>query len=124
MSQFDKRSVDPAVIRDKFFEIARTYPGSCFIYTDGSKSENSVAAAAYTVGNIKQCRLPSCSSVYTAECKAILMAYDIIENSCEKSFVICSDSLSCLQALSNGSMDHSYISDILVKHTSFLEEEG
>ena len=86
------------------------------IYTDGSKDGRRVACGVflprlYSAG----ARLPDDCSVYTAELSAIVLALQIIERSPYRQFIICSDSMSSLQALENKIFDHPLVSTILVK---------
>ena len=72
------------------------------IFTDGSKSESAVGSAAVPMEhNIDEVlkRIPSNASVYTAEATALDMALNTIKQSRKSSFLIPSDSLSCLTAL-------------------------
>ena len=53
------------------------YPLSENIFTDGSKTEEGVAATAVSTKRINKhftCQLPDDSSIYTAELRAILLA--------------------------------------------------
>ena len=71
-------------------------------FTDRSKTDDGVAAAAVSSRNYKKlyaCRLPGNSSMYTAELHAILLALKHVYHSKQKSFLILSDSLSALHAL-------------------------
>ena len=74
------------------------------IYTDGSKVNEKVAAAA--LSSVAQnspfsCRLRDHCSIYTAELQAVLFALKQVYQSKEKKFMIFSDSLSALQARIN-----------------------
>ena len=73
-------------------------------FTDGSKTEEGVAAAAVSTKRIKKtftCRPPDDSSICTAELRAILLALKHVYYSKGKSFLILSDSLSSLQSILN-----------------------
>ena len=84
-----------------------------YIYTDGSKTENRVAAAATSDGLSAQVRLPGNASIFTAELQALKMAFNIVKNCNEDHFIIFSYSLSSLQALDSNNCDHPFIQDIL-----------
>ena len=74
------------------------------IYTDGSKVDEKVAAAAVlsvAPNGPFSCRLKDHCSIYTAELQAIQFALKQVYQSKEKKFMIFSDSLSALQALKN-----------------------
>ena len=78
------------------------------IYTDDSKVDEKVAAAAMSSvapNNPFSCRLTDHCSIYTAELQAILFALKQVYQSKEKKFMIFSDSLSALQALKNFKTD-------------------
>ena len=87
------------------------------IYTDGSKDGEKVGCAAAKYDDCKQMRIPDGSSVFTAEAKAIDLALDFV-NTCTYTdkYVIFSDSLSVLQALSHTSSKNSQIQHLLLKH--------
>ena len=72
------------------------------IFTDGSKVDEKVAAAAVSSvasNSPFSCRLRDHSSIYTAELQAVLFALKQAYQSRERKFMIFSDSLSALQAL-------------------------
>ena len=89
------------------------YPDHRAIYTDGSKTENRVAAAATSNNLSAQVRLPGNASIFTAELQALKMAFTIVKNSDWDGFIIFTDSLSSLQALDSNNCDHPFIQDIL-----------
>ena len=79
------------------------------IYTDGSKVDEKVAAAAVLSvarNSPFACRLRDHCSIYTAELQIILFALKQVYQSKEKKFMIFSDSFSALQALKNLKTDH------------------
>ena len=85
------------------------------IYTDGSKVEEKVAAAAVSSvapNSPFSFRLRDHCSIYTAELQAILFALKQVYQSKEKKFMIFSDSLSALQALKNLKTDHPLLIQI------------
>ena len=71
------------------------------VNTDGSRMNNSVAAAAVSHEEVKRLRIPDKASIFTAELVALNLALDIVWHSSHKKFVIFSDSLSCLLAIQN-----------------------
>ena len=89
------------------------YPDHRAIYTDGSKAENRVAAAATSNNLSSQVRLPDNASIFTAELQALKMAFNIFKNCDWDRFIIFTDSLSSLQALDSNNCDHLIIQDIL-----------
>ena len=111
-----KSTINPLDFHSSFSDVQLNYPNFKFIYTDGSKDGNKVGCAAVTSGRTYKQRLPDVCSVYTAELKAILLALSHIRRSGELGFVICSDSLSALQAIENRNIDHPLHLDILTEH--------
>ena len=89
------------------------YPDHRAIYTDGSKTENSIAAAATSNNLSAQVRLPGNASIFTAEFQALKMAFNIVKNCDWDRFITFTDSLSSLQTLDSNNCDHPFIQDIL-----------
>jgi ribonuclease HI len=69
-----------------------------------------------------QLRLPNGSSVYTAELRAILLALKKIYQSQHNTFLIISDSLSSLEAISGRKITHPLLVDIHDLHTELLSD--
>jgi kelch-like protein 2/3 len=86
---------------------------SIYIYTDGSKDRTGTAAAAVTEGRQYMCRLPSEASVFSAEARAIMLALDITDLTTHDKFIIFSDSMSCLQAITHQNYQNPAILEIL-----------
>jgi hypothetical protein len=66
---------------------------------DQKKAVQSVSAAAVTFGKVLVKRLSDHSSIFSAESRAVLLVLDIMKQSCERRFLILSDSFSCLKSL-------------------------
>ena len=82
--------------------INHNYPHHLQLYTDGSKSEIGVGAAALFGNTKRQISLPKEASVYTAELHALQMACHLIHehpSNTNNSYIICTDSLSAVQGL-------------------------
>ena len=94
-----------------------TYDHCVFIFTDGSKTENAVGCAALMGSSSLKEHLPSASSIYTAELRAIVLAFKLITKSHKEHFVICTDSLSCLMAIGHLKQDHPLLHDIYEHYT-------
>ena len=110
----DKKSVtDRTVFHAKYNEIKEHYFSFKPIYTDGSKEGNSVADASVYGQRSLKCRLPNNSSIFSAEVKAIDLALNLAEHSNSNRFIIFSDSLSTLQALSNRQLENPLICSLL-----------
>lgn len=103
LTQHSKSSTAPKLFGEAFNNLIYSkYQGFEKIFTDGSKSETAVGSAAVPMEhNIDEVfkRIPSNASVYTAEATALDMALNTIKQSRKSSFLIPSDSLSCLTAL-------------------------
>nr|CAI5832953.1 unnamed protein product [Callosobruchus analis] len=69
------------------------------IFTDGSKTEEGVGAAVVTDKEIPRFQLRSACSIYTAELTAILQAMLYVQNNGAGTYLVCSDSLSCILSL-------------------------
>ena len=113
LTKFPKASIDPLVFQNLFGELRDKYNDYRDIYTDGSKDDNKVAAAAVTKDLNIQVRLSNCASIFTAELRAILHALDIVSSYDDMSFIIFSDSLSCLYALQGNNFDNPDVLKIL-----------
>ena len=66
--------------------------------------------------DILSARLPNESTIFTAEAKAIQLAFEYIKTSNDRRFIIFSDSLSCLQSIKNMNIEHPFILDILKQY--------
>jgi len=75
-----------------------------------------VAAAVVHGSSTKSIRLPDHESIYTAEISALLLALKHIHR--HQHFVIFSDSLSSLQALSSFKIDNKLVLKITLEYTS------
>ena len=70
------------------------------IYTDGSKNNHGVGAAAISDDTSQHVSMPKNSSIFTAEIKALLLACNIIQTIFSTNLIlICTDSLSSQQAI-------------------------
>lgn len=85
---------------------------SMHIYTDGSKTDQGVGAAAVTESIIKIATLPKEASIYSAELHAIHLALLIIIESQNTNFTIFSDSLSSLMKIGHFKTKHPTVSFI------------
>ncbi|HIP82064.1 MAG TPA: reverse transcriptase-like protein, partial [Desulfocapsa sulfexigens] len=111
-----KSDTNQLVYQQAFLQFRDKFPDHRHFYTDGSKDGGSVAAAAVSSGTLSTSRLPDDSSIFTAEAKAILLALRHIGKAQYKSFIIFSDSLSCLQAIQGCKTDHPIIKKVLELH--------
>jgi len=108
-----KSEVYPTDFLSHFHVIQDKYNEYQFIYTDGSKDDARVGCAAVYGRQFLRERLPDTASVYTAELHAICIAMHHIINSQGNRFVLCVDSMSCLQAIENLHVEHPIVLEIL-----------
>ena len=102
LTSFKKDTTNPEIYKQLYLQLISEYPLSNFFFTDGSKTEEGVAAAAVSTKRINKpftCRLPDDSSMYTAELRAILLALKHVYYSKGKSFLILSDSRSDIRLI-------------------------
>lgn len=112
---FTSRKVDitEEEISQKFLEFRSNHAGKTFIFTDGSKIGEKVGLGIWGPDICLQKRLPDNCSIFTAEAVAILDTLALIRTKNIRSAVICSDSKSVLQAISNvANPSHHVIADI------------
>jgi ribonuclease HI len=101
------------------------YKDYVHIFTDGSKSEEKVAAAAVTgkhFNHVFSKRLPDNSSIYSAELSAILLALKLVYQSRSGKFLIVSDSLSSIHSLASMKLTHHILSEIHDLHSKLVRE--
>ena len=120
-----KTDTNPLIIQQHFAEIKSNYPDYSTVYTDGSKDGDRVASAALFGDRVSTLRLPSSSSIFTAEARAIILALKFIAASDKSKFIICSDSLSCLLAIQSAKLKNPLINQILyvIRNLNILEKE-
>ena len=102
-------------VQDKYFDHQ-------FIYTDDSKDDHKVGCAVFWSLSIINRRLPDQASIYTAESHAIQLALDVVYKSNKNKYVICVDSLSCLQAIEHKDIDHPLVLDVLIKYSALTNK--
>jgi len=76
-------------------------------------------AAAVVHGNVtKTTRLPNKASIFRAELHAISLALSLIRRSKEKNFIILSDSMSSLEAISGFKLEIDIVQNIIKDYTN------
>ena len=107
LASYRKHSTSSLAYKTYFAEMCEKFPNYEKVFTDGSKSEGVAASAIYPLQDqsISKC-ISSDSSIYTAELTALILALKIIAKSKRKNFLICSDSLSALQAIESRNLKH------------------
>ncbi|WP_419595494.1 ribonuclease H family protein, partial [Thiolapillus sp.] len=121
LTKYKKDTTNPEVYKQAFLEITSRHPNYVQIFTDGSKVDEKVAAAAVSSvasNSPFSCRLRDHCSIYTAELQALLLALKQAYQSQESKFMIYSDSLSALQALGKLKTDHP----LLIQIQEFLHK--
>ena len=117
LDKFKKDETNNMVYQQEFLDLKEKYGNFQEIYTDGSKQEEKTGAAVYCPRNPdKSCqmRLRDNTSVFNAELEGFLMALKTIaREDNKKNYVIFTDSLSALQALSNPVRSHKVVHKIL-----------
>ena len=111
----NKSLINPNLLKTKFLWFTAVNHGAIQIFTDGSKDVEAVSSAMVCGKKTVTLRLPSTASVFTAEAYAICLALQHVEASHERTFIIFSDSLSCLQAILHCKWQNAVISKILEK---------
>ena len=102
LTSLKKDTTNPEIYKQLCLQLISEYLLSEFFFTNGSKTEEGVAAAAVSTKRINKpftCRLPDDSSIYTAELRAILLALKHVYYSKGKSFLILSDSRSDIRLI-------------------------
>ena len=97
-----KDTTNLEVYKQAFLQITSRHQNYVQIFTDGSKVDEKVAAAAVSSAAPNSpfsCRLRDDCSIYTVELQTILLALKQANQCQERKFIIFSDSLSALQAL-------------------------
>ena len=112
-----KATTDPMIFKNKLLEIKEQYYTHEEIYTDGSKDGDKVASAAILDGELYQFRLPNNFSIFFAELKSI----NHIEQDISWRYIICTDSLSAMQALEGEKTDNPLIVSLLEKLSRLCE---
>jgi kelch-like protein 2/3 len=123
LTQFKKEFTSCLVFKQAYGEQNEKYKGFFKIFTDGSKKDDKAAAAVVCQTKYDKpvkLRIPDFSSIYTAELKALQLALQEIPNLNNNNFLILSDSLSALSALSSGNSSHPFLPDIRDTYTRFI----
>ena len=96
LTTHQKKHLGDECLFQSLFAQLKSYLDHRAIYTDGSKAEKRVAAAATSNNLSAWVRLPGNASIFTAELKALKLALNIVKNFDGDHFIIFTDSLSSL----------------------------
>jgi len=91
LTQYKKFETNSLLIKKHSAEIRPVTSEYSAIYTDGSKDGDGVALAAVFGQQVYSVRLPSASSIFSAEANAILLALKFVAFSDKSKLMICSD---------------------------------
>lgn len=83
------------------------------MFTDGSKGQIKIAAAAVITYDVFSGRLSDEATIYTTEAKAIRLGYEYLNISNDNHFGFFSNSLSYVQSISSVNIGHPYNWNIL-----------
>ena len=118
MSKENKKSETAEIIFNrKFTEIREKHKGYKPIYTDGSKTDEAVAAAAVRVDKSITEAYNKNISIFTAEVRALELALKEINRCEENKHIIISDSKSALQAIQDIWTTNPVVRRVLELHT-------
>ena len=120
LTQHKKSETNPLLIQQHFAEIRSITSEYSAIYTDDSKDGHRVASAAVFGQQVYSARIPSASSIFSAEANAILLALKFVASSEKSKFMICSDSLSCLLAIESCKTQNPFILKIVEIYKSLV----
>ena len=105
-----KTTTPDMAFKQSFYNLLhRRFLNHLHIYTDGSKSVSGVGAAVVHGSTKIMASLPTQATIFTAEVYALQLAIDYIKRVDRGKFVIFTDSLSALRALSNIRNNHPYV---------------
>jgi ribonuclease HI len=126
LTSFKKHVTTEQLFISEFLQLSSSkYKDFTHIYTDGSKQEEKVAAAAVTGHSFKSIfdvRLPDHSSIFSAELRAIHLALKLVYQRKGDKFLIISDSLSAIQAITSMKLSHPLLPDILGLYSSMARQ--
>ncbi|GFO14988.1 RNA-directed DNA polymerase from mobile element jockey [Plakobranchus ocellatus] len=106
LTKQNKENTSEVAYQKEFFRIKEKFSNRYTVFTDGSKLEEKIVAAAYFPEHpdrLKATRLRDGASVFSGELEGIALALTEIKKltNYHKNFVIYSDSLLALQAIQN-----------------------
>ena len=116
-----KADEPPQVAKHKFLEYINKIQDNTHIFTDGSKDQARVVAAAVCNGAVSSCRLPEWASIFTAEARALYLAATMAMDIHNPQVTIFSDSLSCLEALKSFKLEHPVIISVVELVNSLID---
>ena len=118
LSETIKGDIAPNAFKAKALEHLSSYDGYIRAYTDGSKTDQGVGCAFVLADTTRSFTLPRNSSVFTAELVALIKVLCFIEVDGEVSYLVLSDSLSCLQAVKALYPSNPLVQEVLQRLTT------
>ena len=115
LAAFRKYNALANILKAVELENISIYENYQHIYTDDSKNENGVGAAAVMGDKVKGSTLPKVSSIFTAELQAINLAIAIVEETPFTRYAVFSDSISALSQLRTGNTNNHLVQRLLVR---------
>ena len=111
-----KSESNPHILKDDFRKLQSSYENYQQIYTDESKEDSKVGCAVISGNHCNMQCIPDDPSIFTTDAKAVDLALDFIRT-CDTNnkFIIFSDSLSVLKAMSHTSSKNPQIQKLLEK---------
>lgn len=112
ISNYKKNDTPSCLLKLAFLSELHAYQDYQAIYTDGSKTSEGVGSAFYTQGEVYSWTLPLAAGIFTAELYAIWQSLRYAEMSISENFIICSDSRSAMDALTDNFNNDPLVHDI------------
>lgn len=123
LSQYMKSETPQELLRKSHLELLSNFSHDTVFFTDGSKSTNQTSSAVIcedTMAKFKFRLAPMCS-VFSAELFAILKALELILNSSNRNSIICSDSKSAIDAVSDIFSKNTLVQEIHRIHMQVVD---
>ena len=108
--------------RSNFNEFRAKFPNYHCIYTDGSKTNVAVAAAAVTPTYSMSKAYNKSNSIFSAELRTLILAFEYIKTTNHRNYIIFSDSKSSLQALQDLQTNNPLVCRALELHITLCNE--
>lgn len=125
LRKYLKNDTPPLLFRNEFQSLLHQYNDYQVIYTDGSKNENFTSAACYITEDQSESYLvPNEYSVFSSELFAIFQALQMLKNSQNCKFLLCTDSNSSIEALKNFKLADNAIVNEIRELVSYLESHN
>ena len=108
-----KQDISEEMLLLLFLDHSQNHADSIKIFTDGSKSDAGVGFGVSFPDFNRNGRLPEQSSIFTAECYAVLVALKEIASRPKENYIICCDSKSVLQAIGHFNTFHPVVLEMM-----------